>query len=321
MSKAAKIWLVIAAFLVLIGCILLGGAMAMVDWDLTKLSTNKYETNDYEINECYKSISVITDTADVVFVASENSKCYVSCYEQQNARHSVTVKDGTLFIELVDTRKWYEYIGINFKSPKITVYIPAGEYGALSVRSSTGDVEIPKDFKFSGIEVSESTGDVTCYAAASGDVKIKTTTGNIHVEGSSLDSLALSVSTGNVTVSDVTCKADVSVGVSTGKAVLNNVSCKHLTSTGSTGDISLNHVIAAEKISVKRATGDVKLIGSDAAEIFVETDTGSVTGTVLSEKAFIARTDTGTVDVPKTANGGRCEITTDTGDIRIDIQK
>ncbi len=47
---------------------------------------------------------------------------------------------------------------------------------------------------------------------------------------------------------------------------------------------------------------------------------GDVKGTLLSEKAFFAESDTGDIDVPKTNVGGRCEITTDTGDIQIQIQ-
>lgn len=58
----------------------------------------------------------------------------------------------------------------------------------------------------------------------------------------------------------------------------------------------------------------------DAETICVNTDTGSVTGTLLTDKVFIIETDTGSVDVPKSITGGRCEITTDTGNIRITIE-
>ena len=98
MSKTTKTWLIIEASLVVIGCIVFGGMMTMLKWDFTKLSTVKYETNDYEINEDYKNISIVTDTADIVFVPTENSKGSVVCYEQKNAKHSVTVNDGTLEI-------------------------------------------------------------------------------------------------------------------------------------------------------------------------------------------------------------------------------
>ncbi len=295
--------------------------MTMLKWDFTKLSTNKYETKHYEINEKYQNISIVTNTADVVFVSSEDEKCSVECHEQKNLKHSVTVKDDTLVIEILDTRKWYEYIGINFGTSRITVYIPQGEYGSLSVKSSTGDVDVPKDLMLESIDVSVSTGDVKNHASASEFIKIKTTTGNIFVENVSADAIDLSVSTGKVTVSDVACEGDVTVSVSTGKSFLTNVACKNLISDGDTGDITLNHVIATEKISVERSTGDVKLDGCDAAELLLQTDTGDVAGSLLTDKVFITKTDTGRISVPNSITGGRCEITTDTGDIKITIRK
>ena len=57
----------------------------------------------------------------------------------------------------------------------------------------------------------------------------------------------------------------------------------------------------------------------DASEIFVKTDTGDVRGTLLSEKVFIIKTSAGDVSVPETVTGGKCEISTDTGDIKIGI--
>ena len=317
MSKKTKIWLIIAFSLILVGCITFGGVMTVLKWDFTKLSTVKYETNDYEIIENYKNISVITDTADIVFKVSENQKASVVCYEQQNLKHSVAVKDGTLVIEVKDTRKWYEHIGIVFIKPKITVYIPQGEYGILSITSSTGDIKIPKDFKFESIDISENTGDITNYASATELIKMKTTTGNISIEDINTNALDLSVSTGNVTVSDITCESDVKIHVSTGKTKMTDTKCKNVISSGSTGDISLKNVIATKKLSIERSTGDVRFEDSDAAELFIKTDTGDVRGSLLSDKVFIVNTDTGSIDVPKTTTGGKCEINTDTGDIKI----
>ncbi len=321
MRKKTKIWLIIATALILIGCVMFGTVMTMLQWDFTKLSTVKYETNDYGIHEAYKNISIVTKTADIAFVPSENPKTTVLCYEQKNEKHSVAVQEGSLVIEIADTRKWYDHIGINFGTPKITVYIPQGEYGILSVKTITGDVEIPNAFKFESIDVTESTGNITNYASALERIRIKASTGDIRVENVSAGTLDLSVSTGRITVSDVTCVGDVKISVSTGKTNLTNLTCKNLLSNGNTGDISLKNANATEKFSIERSTGAVKLDGCDAAEIFIETDTGDVTGTLLSEKVFIAKTDTGTIAVPKTAVGGRCEITTDTGDICIKIQQ
>ena len=78
-------------------------------------------------------------------------------------------------------------------------------------------------------------------------------------------------------------------------------------------------MIAAETFSIERNTGDVSFDGSDATEIFVKTTTGQVKGSLLTDKVFVAQTDTGHVDVPKTTTGGRCEITTDTGNVEIEL--
>ena len=84
----------------------------------------------------------------------------------------------------------------------------------------------------------------------------------------------------------------------------------------------MKNVIASEKFSIQRDTGDVTFEGCDAREIFVKTDTGKITGTLLSEKDFSAcRSDTGNVRVPATVSGGKCELITDTGNIKIEILK
>jgi len=318
MRKKTKIWLIIAVFLVLAGGIIFGGVMTMLKWDFTKLSTSTYETNTHIIEEDFQAIQVACDTADITFVPAETAS--VVCYERANETHSVTVADGSLVIEMQDTRKWYEHIGINFGTPKITVYIPEGEYGALSVKASTGDVEIAKEFQFESIAVSTSTGTVKNQASALGRMQISTSTGGIRVEGVRAGEIDLSVSTGKIIGTAVVCEGNVGVRVSTGAVRLTDVTCKNVTSSGSTGSMIMQNVIAAEKFSIERSTGDVQFDGCDAAEIFVETDTGDVSGTLLSEKVFLTETDTGTVNVPKSVTGGRCEVKTDTGDIHIQIQ-
>ena len=317
MRTRTKVWLVIATTLVLLGCILFAGVMSTLRWDFMKLSTVKYVTNAYEVSEAFDGISIKTDTTDIVFALSDNGNCKVECYEEETSRHFVTVEDNTLVIKMNDSKSWYDYIGMNFGSPKIIIYLPVTEYGSLFINGDTGDVEIPNDFMFKDVDISLGTGDVNFCASASEMIKMKMSTGDICVENISAGALELSVSSGKVTVLGVSCEGDVTVGVSTGKAYLTDIACESVISSGSTGDISLNNVIATEKFSIERSTGDVNFISCDAAEIYVKTDTGDVTGNLLSNKVFITDTDTGSVNVPKTVGGGRCEITTDTGDIKI----
>lgn len=242
MKKKTIVWIIIGAFLVVFGCAIFGCVMMALKWNFAKLSTAKYETNSCEFSEKIEDISVALDTADLVFVPSNDSKIRVTCYEAENQKHSVSVKDGALVVELSDARKWYEYIGINFDSPKITVALPADEYGEIEIKVSTGIVK------------------------------------------------------------------------------LDGVRCEKLTSKGSTGDVFMKDVIVGESIFVERDTGDISFDACDAREIFAKTETGDIKGSLLSDKVFVAETDTGKISVPKNGNGGRCELTTDTGNIKIEIK-
>lgn len=319
MNKNAKIWLISATCLIIVGSFIFGGVMMTLKWDFNKITTNKLTNTTHELNGDFNSISIFTDTADIALVPCDDANPSVLCVEHEKQKHSVSVEENTLIIRASDTRKWYEHIGINFHSPEITVYIPQGDYRTLSIESATGDIDIPKCFNFKSIHISESTGKVTCHASASDSINIKTTTGNIHVENISAGAVDLSVSTGDIKASKISCTDSVTINVSTGKTFINDVSCKSFTSKGSTGDIFLTNVIVKDKLFVKRTTGDIKLEASDSAEAFIETSTGDVKGTLLTGKKFVTKTSTGTIDIPFSTSGGVCEITTSTGDIKIEV--
>ncbi len=318
MRTAAKVWLIIAAVFVVAGAVLFGVVMSAAQWNLSALRSTENRTETHRITEAFNSISMETNTADIRFVPSEDGTCTVECYESEREKHTVAVSNGTLTVRHTDERKWYEHITFFSETPKITVYLPAGEYDSLVITEHTGDIELPEAFSFRTADITVSTGDVKTAASAE-RIAIQTSTGDIAVENVKADTMELSVSTGRVTVQTVACTGGLSICVSTGKTQLTDVSCGLLISTGSTGDLSMKNTVVATMLSIERSTGDVRFDGCDAAEITVKTGTGDVTGTLLSDKVFLTETGTGRIDVPKSTVGGRCEIKTDTGDIKIDI--
>lgn len=320
MKRAMMVWLIVAGGLVLLGCCVFVVALSMSDWTFHQWGADSYETNTHAITEEIRDIALKTDTADVLIVPSEDGACRVVCHEHVKETHMVSVTDGVLSIRKTDERKWYEHIGISFGTTRITVYLPAGDYKSLTVKGSTGTVSIREDFSFETVDITASTGGVICSASAAERLSIRVSTGTIEVSDTGVGALSLKTTTGKITVSDVVCEGDADVCVSTGKTELTDLSCRSLRSEGSTGDLVMKNVIAAEKFSIERDTGDVRFDGCDAAEIEVETDTGDVTGTFLSEKVIFVETDTGDKDIPHSLTGGRCEISTDTGDVHIRIQ-
>jgi len=229
MKTKTKISLIIGVSLFILGAVIFVGAMFMLNWNFLKLSTVKYETNTYEINEQFSDISIITDTADITFISSDDGKTKIVCDEAVNEKHNVYVSENTLKIEVDNQRKWYHYIGINFKTPKLTVYLGENQLENLIIKEDTGDIKIPAQFSFSSIDIKLSTGDVENYACASADIKIETTTGQIKTENITAQNVSLTASTGKIDVTGLKASGDLKLAVSTGKTILNNITCKNIT--------------------------------------------------------------------------------------------
>ena len=302
MNKKTKNWLIAAVLFMLVGVIFFTGVMSMLKWDFKALNTTECENNTYTVSEQFKNISINTLTADVLFIKSDDDTCKVECVERPKEKHTVKVKDQTLNINVEDSRKWYDHITfLGFAEPQIKVYLPQEQYGSLVININTGDIEIPKEFTFDGIDIKGTTGDANCKASVINDLKIELTTGKTQLE--------------NITARNIELKA------STGDTYLTNVNCDSLSSRAVTGHIKLKNVDAGKKLSIKRSIGDVKFQECDADEIFVNTNTGNVEGSLCTSKIFVCKTNTGKMSVPPTTEGGKCEIITNTGDITISVKK
>ncbi len=340
MSKTVKYWLWAAAVLMLAGAALFAVTLALCGWDITKLGTVDYVTNTFEPSGDFKNITVNVYTTDLEILPSEDGKCRIVCCEDEEVKHTAEVKDGTLFINTTDTRRWFGFILISFTRPTMTVYLPQNEYGTLDIETDTGTVYLPKDFAFESIKIAGHTGAVSCSASAgsevdidldtgtivlsgvcTGKMKLKTDTGGIKLSGGIVDgNIDVETGTGLVSLENVTC-GDLHAKADTGRVSIYSVTCGNLHAETDTGDIALENVVGDGKFELVSDTGDIVLDGCDAAELYIESDTGSVRGELLTSKIFFAESDTGRVSVPKSVTGGRCEIKTDTGSIEMVVKE
>ena len=314
--------------------------LAKGGWKFKNFGKSDYELHGHGINDEFHSLEIVTTTADILVLPSGDQECHVSCYDKESMRHAVTVEDGTLKVKIADTRKWYNYIGFDFGHPQVTVYLPDAFFDAIAVSASTGDVEIKK-ISADDVSVVLSTGDVSLSEMAVSNITVTASTGDVNIcESDVTDNIKAVVSTGDIDVLGVTGNSAISLKSTTGNTTLKNVNAASLSATASTGDAKFTSVsisgelcskrdtgctdivdTTAGKFNLKASTGDVSFKRADADEIFVKVTTGDVEGTLLTDKVYITSTGTGKIDVPKTTTGGRCEITTTTGNIKISVPK
>ena len=315
-----KGWMIIAIALILIGLTVCFAAAVMLGFDFKKLNAQPFEPNTYAVSESFERISIQAETDKITFLPAEDGKCRVVCTETGTLSHEIEVQDNTLTVRTVDKRNWFHQLGLHFGTPTVEIYLPGKAFDALTIETDTGDINIPEDFTFRSVQIQGDTADVRCNASAPDGMNIDLSTGDIDLDGLTAGSLDLTVSTGEIHVDSVRCGGDVSIRVSTGKVKLDGLTCANLRTDGSTGDVTLKDTVASSSFHIERSTGDIRFENADAAEIVVKTSTGDVTGTLRSEKIFFAESDTGKISVPRSVTGGKCEITTDTGDIEIEIK-
>lgn len=298
--KGIRRLLVIGSSLTAVGALLFAGAMAGLGFDFAAFSTRGLTAKTCEIDEDFDGISINAPATEILLRPSGDGTCRVEFQEEENVEHYAAVQSGTLTIGVRDARSWYDRLGISFENMQMTVYLPRAEWAALRIETETGDVEIPDGFSFETVTVSSGTADIVCRAAVQ-------------------DALALHAGTGNVAVDSAGISGSVDIGTKTGNIRLSGFEARSVAAESHTGDLSLEGVVATGGLSISSVTGDVRLEGCDAAWLSIGTNTGSVAGRLLTAKVFVVETATGNVSVPQTTAGGKCEITTGTGNVDIRI--
>ena len=313
------ITIVVAAALIFIGIAVAACGFAMSGFDIKKLTTDPEVTNYMTIDQDFNSIIIDATTADLKILPSTDGQCKIDLVERENLYFMPSVENGILTINEIDDRKWYEYIGIGWSNMSITLHLPKEQYDSLTVELTTGKAQIDSGLEFGKVDVKATTGNVKCEAKVTESLAIKCTTGLIYASGADVDTIRLKASTGSIELCNSSCKG-LEIETTTGSIKLSEVSgTGDFDIEATTGKINLSDVVTEGDLTVEADTGDVIFKRCDAANLSITTDTGDVEGSLLSSKVFFYETDTGDVDLPRTDEGGKCNIETDTGDITVTI--
>ncbi len=253
-----KRWLILAAALVVVGGMLFGGVMMAQNWDFLKLQTAKFETNTHQIQTPYHNISINIDTADLTVLPTEDTATTVVCYEQEKIKHTVEVKEDTLTIAVVDTRKWYEHIRFTFESAKITVYLPKATYETVSVTASTADIQV-ENLSANVCELSLSTGDMNLTDIQSKNIKATASTGDIRLKHVvAVQAFSAQTGTGDIFLEG--CDAEqLKIKTSTGDVVGRLLSPKVFVAQTNTGDVTVPQSTEGGLCEIYTNTGDINI--------------------------------------------------------------
>ena len=297
-----KVLLVMAAALCTLGLTVLTVSFVGVGFDFQKLDTVEPSSEVYEFAEGFDRIVLGVNTADVRFVVSEDGVARVATAERSDKKHSVLVTDGKLIIRASDEAWYKQLFGFYFGKEEITVYLPEKTIYSLMAKSSTGDVTLSSGLAFNNVDIETNTGDIRVESEVRGLLLAEIDTGYVFIENTRTASIKVEGDTSDVTICNMQISGRVDIETDT-------------------GDVKLKNTIVTGNMNIETDTGDIRFDKADAANLYLVTSTGDVEGTLLSDKIFDVKTQTGDKELPGSANGGLCKIRSSTGDIEIDIVK
>lgn len=322
MKKSLKIVLIVSACLIALGVIISLGALVAISLGgegFGAFNTLNFDTKEYSPVGDFDSIKVYGIECNVKFLLSTDGSCRVVCPEAENIYHEIEIFEGTLTINRVDNRRFYQRFGVQVGDLDILVYLPESEYESLYVNTVSGDINIPDDFKLESASAKSVSGEISCRAGVSGNISLESTSGEIEVGSSAPTSVELNSTSGSVTVSDMNISDILDVKTVSGDVSVRNTKQTNLNISTTSGKTECKNSVSSGKILIDTTSGKTVLELCDAGTINIKSVSGDVRGKLLSEKDFEVSTVSGDVDVPDKDSGGKCHIKTTSGSVYFTI--
>lgn len=264
-------------------------------------STATLVTKNYPVSAGFTDISITEYYADVELRASRDGTVSVTTRDAEDVTHTVTVKNGTLSISRPEPTVGERWFHDDDDDPKVVVYLPAGDYGALTVNTTSGDVESASQLNFLAASLTTVSGDIDLMGSVTGAVNCTSTSGDIELRSPALGAVKTNTTSGDTEITG---------------ALIQSLKAETVS-----GDVDLERTTASGAIEINTTSGDVDMESVDAASLNILTTSGEVEGSLLSGKNFSASSTSGRVNVPaSTPNAGACTVSTTSGSIRLTVR-
>ena len=337
-KKKSYAWVIV--LIIIIGLPLIAFCAAFIASGFNMSESVETVTNTYAVEDAFRNIQIGSYTGEVKICASEDGKVNVECRENEKLHYDISVRNDVLEIKQKDERKWFDFLSFFMMLDNgMTLYLPAGEYDALNLSSTSGLVDIPEGFSFSDVNVAVTSGSTLFFADVRGNLNIASTSGGMNVQSTVGQNANITNTSGRIHIESMNVQGDISIHQTSGSIGIEDticsalklksisgaiemtaLRCAEIDMKSTSGKIDMNDVIATGTINIESTSGGVNLERCDGGEIYIDVVSGKVKATLLSGKTFTATSTSGRVSIPKTTPGaGMCEVHSVSGSIEIDV--
>lgn len=303
-------------------------------------AVERQEKKSVDVTEPFTGLLVQEASADVQLLPSEDGGCRVVYGESEFSRCRVDVENGTLtVVRETEEHSRKGLFSIEDALP-VSIYLPAGDYEALSVTTASGDVKASSRLGFAETAIHTGSGNIRLEDLSAGDLNLSSTSGDVRLEnleaetlsaktgsgkvklrGCSAASLKLESSSGDLTVKASSCTGDGQLRTGSGDIELEDSSFRALDLSSTSGEATLSKTACSGSVKAETGSGNIRLRKAAGASFDLRSTSGDVKGSVIGPVDFIVDTSSGSAH---TKNGQRgaapCQVKTGSGDVDLEAE-
>lgn len=350
MSKAAKIILIIAGALVVLGMIFSAIAWSRIDWNWHNLQDTLHDMYnrgivyhegsgeiDWENSEIDREEQLfnaadiskldINVSIDDVLIHSgvDSEQIKVVYYNYGEYKHNASVSDDTLRIKAETFQGFsWDFFG-DYEFSRVEIWLPESisENMQISISTGSGDIEL-NDLRLSSLHTDTASGDMdinNCYIA---DMQMSSASGDYTLQRVDGEHLVSSSTSGDTEL--IYCNiADIEVKSTSGEHELQDITADNITIKSVSGDIDLA-VVSAANIRFEATSGYVEMELCRLDNLQGSTTSGDVTALLVGDSndyVINASTVSGNIYADRGNNEAakKIVISTTSGSIDLDFRQ
>ena len=221
----------------------------------------EYTKKTFDTAESFDSLNIKEIEGDVRFGLSSDKETHITYYDCKYYDHNVEVSNNELKYTANQKKDVANFLGrlIDFTTKDIEteILLPENEFKKLDLSVTTGDVTLDNNFTFDEGNIELTTGNLDCDATFNNSLVIDCVTGNINVDSNKSTELE------NIRIKTVT-----------GSINVNGFNSKKIKLDATTGSIKFSE-LTADKIDIDVTTGKINGKITDEYDIDASCTAGS----------------------------------------------
>ena len=213
------------------------------------------------------SVSIEDPSGDITVESGAEIGAYELQYENCSAEdYSLSEQDGALVIRYIRQKPEKPFSFFNMLSSRRLTVRLAGSVESLSVRTSSGDIEI-SDQNVNMLSLSSASGDMALHSVhCTADAMLSSASGNLEAQDFIAANAEIHTASGDISLEDATLSGDARIQTRSGEVKLEHLSADSLFAESVSGDLELSELRTANAIQTATVSGDVELRDAQAGK-------------------------------------------------------